>query len=313
MPEPRELHIDRQLTNLSLQYRNEEMIWREVMPVVPVGKRSDKYYKYAKENAYRKENDRVGPKSQANELDWELSTDNYSVKDHALADWVPVEAQDNADVPIQMDVDTNEFLNMVLDVNQEERVKDIVFSAATYPAGNKVTLSGTSQWGQSADDPIGDLQTAIETCFMRANTLVFGLETWLVFRKLPEVLDAVKAVTRFSGASPGGLASMSEVAALFEVQRVLVGRARYITSKEGQSPNFARLWGKHCAALHVRPGVSIKTLTFGMTFVEQPRLTQRMFDPKRGVKGADYVKVGWNSDEKVVAGDLGYFVENAVA
>lgn len=312
MPEPKDLHIDRMLTNLSVQYRNEEYIWPLVMPVAKVNKRSDKFYKRDKEDAYRVPNDAIGPKSLANEVDWGTGTDNYSVDDHALADYVPLESRDNADSPIQPDVETNEFLNNGLDIAQEVRVAAKVFTAANYPTGNKVTLSGTSQWSGSADDPIGNILTAVEACFKRANTLVFGVDAWLVFRKLPEILDAVKSSTRYQG-SPGGIATMTEVAGLFEVERVLVGRARNITTAEGQTAAYGRIWGKHCAALHVPKTPGLKTIAFGYTFVETRRQTQRAFDVKRGIKGADYLKVSWNSDEKIIASDVGYMIENAVA
>lgn len=311
MPEPKQLHVDKILSNLSIQYRNEMMIWREIMPVIPVGLRSDKFFKYNKEDSYRLTDDKIGPKSFANEVDWGVSQDNYSVKDHALSDWIPQEIIANSDNPLQPESDTNDFLNMLLDTAQEKRVADIVFAAGTYPTGNKVQLSGTSQWAGSADNPIKDIQDAVEGCFMRANTLVFGIDAWLVFRRLPEITDAVKAT---AGASlKGALASADEVAKLFEVDRVLIGRSRYITSKEGQTATFARLWGKHCSALHVVPTPGIKGITFGGTFSEQDRLTMRDFDAKRGVKGSHYVKVAWNSDEKVIASDLGYFIQDAVA
>ena len=132
------------------------------------------------------------------------------------------------------------------------------------------------------------------------------------FRALPEVLDAVKGATRFQG-SPGGLATKTEVASLLEVDKLLVGRARYNTSKEGQTASYSRLWGKHMAALHVVKNPGIKSITFGLTISEMLRQTQRDFDKKRGVKGAHYFKVAWNSDEKVIASDLGYFIEDAVA
>ncbi len=312
MPEPKNLHVDAVLSGLSVKYRNEEMIWSLILPEIPVGKRSDIYYEYKKEDSYRLHDDRIGPKSLPNEVDWGVATKNYSVKDHALGDWLPQETIDNVDNPLQPEVDTNDFLNMLLDVAQEKRVVDLVFNAAPYPTGNKVQLSGTAQWGESANDPIGDVLTAVETCFMRANTLVFGVEAWKKYRQLPEVLDAVKSTTRHQG-SPGGLATGSEVAALFEVDRVLVGRSRYISTREGQTPAYTRLWGKHCAALHVVKSPGIKSVTFGGTFVETKRQTQRDFDPKRGIKGAHYFKVAWNSDEKVIAGDLGYFIEDAVA
>jgi hypothetical protein len=312
MPEARDLHIDSVLSNMSVQYRNEDMIWREVMPEVKVNKRSDLYWKYAKENAYRIYDDKIGPKSEANEVDFAVSTDNYSVKDHALADYIAQEELDNADSPLAPESDANDFLNQCLDVIQEQRVASLAFAAATYPVGNKVQLSGTSQWSQSADNPIKDVQDAIEGCFMRANTLVFGIDAWLVFRRLPEILDAVKAIAGTS--LQGGLATPSAVANLFEVDRILIGRSRYITSKEGQTATFARLWGKHMAALHLKAGQNgIRSITFGKTFIETQRMTMRMFDEKKGLKGSHYIKVGYNSDEKIIASDLGYFIQDAVA
>lgn len=311
MPEARTLHVDQSLTDFSVKYRNADMIWPMVMPIVKVGRRSDKFYKYAKEDAFRLPDDRIGPKSLPNETDWSATTDNYSVKDHALADWLPQEVIDNADNPLQPEIDTVDVLNAQMDVAQEARVAAIVFSAASYPTGNKVQLSGTSQWGQSADDPIGNLLTALESAFVRPNTIVMGADAWMVFRKLPEVLDAVKGSTRYQG-SPGGLATVAECAGLFEVDNWLVGRARYISTKEGQSAAYARLWGKHCAALYVPRNPGIRSIGFGFTFCEMLRQVQRDFDPKRGVKGAHFFKVAWNSDEKVVAADVGYFIQDVV-
>lgn len=312
MPETKQLHIDATLSNLSVKYRNEAMLAPLILPIIKVGKRSDKFFKYNKADSYKLADDKIGPKSLANEIDWGVAEDNYSVKDHALGDWLPQETIDNSDNPLQPEVDTNDFLNLLLDIAQEKRVSDVVFAAATYPTGNKVQLSGTSQWGGSADDPISDILKAVESCFIRANTLVFGQEAWQKFRALPEVLDAVKGASR-QQATPGGLATTSEVASLLEVENVLVGRGRYISTKEGQAPAYTRLWGKHCAALYVEKNPGIKSITFGVTFAEMLRQTQRDFDLKRGIKGAHYIKVAYNSDEKVIASDLGYFIQNAVA
>lgn len=312
MPEARDLHVDSVLSNLSVQYRNEEMIWRAIMPEIKVTKRSDVFFRYAKENSFRVYDDKIGPRSMANEIDYGQSPDNYSVKDHALADWVSQEEIDNADTPLAPESDANDNLNSALDVAQEQRVSAVVFAAGTYPVGNKVVLAGATQWSGASDNPIKDVQDAVEGCFVRANTLVFGIDAWLVFRRLPEILDAVKAIAGTSLA--GGMATPDAVANLFEVERILIGRSRYITTKEGQTVTFARLWGKHMAAMHIKPGAAaVRSITFGKTFVETQRMTMRSFDEKRGLKGAHYIKTGWNSDEKIIASDLGYFIENAVA
>ena len=315
MPPVGHLHIDQALTNLSVQYKNQAMIWPLVLPLIPVNKRSDKYFIYNKADAFTLADDTVFPKSLPNEMDWGTQTGNYSVTDHAFGDWLPEEVIENADVPLQPEVDTNDYLNRLLDIAEEARAANLVFNAANYSASNQVTLSGTSQWSNSSSTPIDDIQNAIESCFGpegRANTLVFGIDTWKALRIHPQILDAVKAATRLQG-SGGGVATRDEVATLFEVEQILVGRSRYNQSKQGQTPSYARLWGKHAAALYVEKDPGIRSITFGATFCEQRRQTMRDFDPKRGVKGAHYIKVSWNSAEVVIANDCGYFIQNATA
>ena len=134
MPPSNELHVDAVLTNLSLKYVNEELIADMVLPIVKVVKRSNKFFVYDKKDTYKIVDSLVGPKAQPNEVDWAVGTDNYSVSDYALADYVPLEDADNADAPLDVRIDTNEFLNQWLALGREKRVADLVFAAATYAA-----------------------------------------------------------------------------------------------------------------------------------------------------------------------------------
>lgn len=314
MPSISALHIDSALSNLSVRYKNEAMIGLDVMPIVKVQKRSDKYFIYSMGDSYTLADDYIGPKALPNEMDWGVANTNYSVTDHAFGDWLPEEDIENADVPLQPEVDTNDYLNLLLDIAEENRISGTVFNAANYPASNQVTLPNGSdyQWSAANSTPIEDIQTAIESCFMRANTLVFGIEAWMALRSNPQILDAVKGATRFQAAG-GGMATISEVADLFEVKKLLVGRARFNSAKPGQAPTFTRLWGPHAAALYVADKPGIKTVTFGVTFAESLRRTMRDFDAKRGIKGAHYFKVAWNSAECVIASNVGYFIQDATA
>ncbi len=52
MPGPNALHRDAVLTNMSVKYRNEAMIWPFILPIVKVGKRSDMFFVYNKADAY---------------------------------------------------------------------------------------------------------------------------------------------------------------------------------------------------------------------------------------------------------------------
>lgn len=308
MPSINDLHVDAILSKLSIKYRNEIFIGSMVLPEIRVQKRSNKFFVYDKKDAFSLQPTSVGPKAQPNEVGWNVSTDNYSVSDYALADYIPLEASGNADIPLNVRVDTNEILNEWLDLDREKRIADIVFAAATYDAANKKDLSA-AKWNTSSAAPIANIQDAVNGCFIRANTLVFGHDAWELFRTLDPVLDAVKSSTRMQD-SPGGLAKRQEIAELFEVDHVLVGRARYNKKKKGQTPTYARVWGASVAALHVRPSPTVRSITFGASFSEQTKMTQTMMDYKRGVKGAEYVKVGYNCDEKIIAKDLGYLLYN---
>jgi hypothetical protein len=313
MPEPQNLHIDRGLTNLSIKYHNEELIWKDVMPLVKVDKRSDDYWVYNKLDSFTIADDTVGPKSLPNEYDWGATPVPFHVTDRALSTWVPQEEIDNADAPIVPMVDSNDFLNLLLDLAQEYRVAQTMFNAANYATNNVLTLSGTAQWDQSAGNPIENILGGIIACFKRANTVVMGADLWAVFRQLAPILDAVKSPSRYQD-TPGGVATIDEMKGLFEVPNWLVGSARYSSSGYGLSANYARLWGSnYCAILYVDPKPGIKTVTYGATLSETLRQTFTVFDGKRGVKGAHFLKVGWNQTQQVVCPDVGYLIVNPIS
>ena len=283
------------------------------MPVVKVGKRSDEYWVYNKADSYTIADDTIGPKSLPNEYDWGVQASPFHVTDRALSTWVPQEDVENADAPLQPMVDANDFLNLMLDLAQENRVAQTVFNTANYASSNILTLSGTSQWDQSAGNPIENILGAIEACFMKGNTVVMGADLWAVFRQLPMILDAVKSPSRFQS-TPGGVATVEEMKGLFEIPNWVIGRARYNTAAYGLAQSYSRLWGSnYCAVLHVNPHPGLKTITYGVTFSETLRLTYHDFDGKRGIKGAHFLKVAWNQCEQIIAPDVGFLFVNPIS
>ena len=303
----RQVHTDARLTNVSIKYMNPRTIWREVMPVTRVMKRSDRYSIFDKSNVYDVLDDNVAPHAMPNEIQWKVSTDNYSVDDHAFGIWVAQEEMDNADAPLRPLVNATESLSDRLELAQERRVAQLIFATATYASGNSAARSNTAAWGAATSDPIEDILEAIEKPLMHANTIVFGQEAWTDFRSHERVLRAVKGLTTRRSEEIGGLATTEEVKALFDVDKVLVGKCRYNTAKKGQTESYSYVWGKQVACLYVHQGpLAPNTITFGTTFMNKERMVTRMFDPKPGVSGSHYIKASWNSDEKIVAQDLGF-------
>ena len=99
MPEASAVHVDAILTRYSQQYRNEAFIATEVLPWLKVNKRSDLWFVYDKDERFTLPSDTSGPKSFGNEIDFNVTTDNYSVKDKELREFVSQVEKDEADPP----------------------------------------------------------------------------------------------------------------------------------------------------------------------------------------------------------------------
>lgn len=313
LAEPKDLHVDAVLTQYSQQYRNEELIAGMVMPVVKVNKRSDVWFKYDKDQRFTLPELRVGPKSHVGELDLKVSTDNYSVIDYGIEEFVSQAEIDNADNPLDPQRDANDLNMELLMLAWEKRVADLAFALGTYPTGHKVTLGGGVKWTDKTNGkPLDDVMTGLDVPFLRPNIMVFGADSWRAFRQHPQIVDAVKGATRQQGAK-GGIASREDVAALFEVERVIVGRSRLNSAKPGQTATYVRLWGDSCSLLHVKPSLTPRSVTFGCTLSETLPTVMVRRDDSRGIKGGIAVRTVHNSTEKVKASDLGYLIDDTNA
>ncbi len=313
--DPNDAHINQALSDISIKYKNEDTIWRDVMPVVPVGKLSDRYYVWDEGTDFNQADDTMSANGNADEILMEYADDSYSCRPYALAGWVPVELIENADDALKPLSAMLENIRTQLENRQEVRVANLAFTNANYAVGFRATLSGTSQWSDYTNsDPINALLNAMDIPLQRPNTLVLGAETWRVLRQHPKVVASVFPMG--GQATRGGVITETGLQALLGsegIEKVVIGRRRVNTANIGQTPTLARAWGKHASLIYTSPRPSLESASFGYTFAESISAPVRDFDKKRGQKGSEYVKDGWNVDVKITAQKSGYFFENAVA
>ena len=114
MPQPTisDVHIDAILTNISVAYmqRAENMIADKVFPVVPVDKKSNKYFKYDKNDWFRDEAQRRAPGTESAGGGYNLSTDTYSADVWAFHKDVDDQTLANADTPLNPLREAAEFV-----------------------------------------------------------------------------------------------------------------------------------------------------------------------------------------------------------
>ncbi|MBA7552296.1 hypothetical protein ES705_44854 [subsurface metagenome] len=305
MPEPENVHIDKVLTNISIQYRNAAYVGTQIMPIVPVKKKSDIYYIYdSKADRLRIPLTLRAPKSESRTVDWKVTTDGYVCDEHALNDLIDDIERDNADKPLNLEVDTVEFLTDIVTLGLEMRIKDML---ETSLSANVPTSGVWSDYTEATGtDPISDIEigkAAIHAAIFREpNVLLLGKAVYDKVRHHPKVIERIKY-------SQKGVVDSDLLATLFGIEKVIVGNAGYNTAKEGKTAVLSYLWGKNAILAYVEPKPGIKKFSLGYTFQSQKFQTRRA---RIEVKHSDWFEVGDIETEKLVCVACGYRISPAI-
>lgn len=308
---PGQVHNDSTLSNLSIQYKNEDFIGLQLMPVMGVDKLSGKYAKYGKQDRLSAPDDDLGVRSRPNEISETRSFGQYSLKSRGLMDYVDATTLANQDAPLNEMVDLIAALNDVLGLKEEQRIASILTNTANF-AGNTNTLVGTSQWSDisGTSDPIKDVQNALANIWAGygATKLVgyCSLDVYNALRRHPSIVD------KFKYTQPG-IPARQVLAGLFDLDDLLIGKAWQNTANKGQTAANSRVWGKHFGIVRVAQGASTRTAMFGATFRMNDKKTTQWYDQTLGVDGGYYGKVAFHEDHVIIAPDTGWLIANAIA
>jgi len=308
--QPGSVQDNRFLANLSVQYKNDEYIGELVMPEVQTPSMAGEYPVYDKRSRFAAPDDSMSGRSTANEVSDGRSFDTYSCKPYALKNHVGKLTLRNQQAPLDEMVDLTEAVADDIALRREIRIATVATTAASYPTGNKVTLTAGNRFDDPGSDVISALQTAGAALFRgRGASLLYGamsLEVWNALSRHPQILDLLK-YTRT------GMAKPDELAGFFGWDGVLVSAARNDTANEGQTASYSRIWGKFCWVGRVAKRASIRNAAFGSTFRFGPQLTRVWYDEHQGTEGGYYAQVSTHEDHKVVAADTAYLISSAIA
>lgn len=326
MPQPtlNSVHVDAILTNISVAYmqNRDNFIADKVFPVIPVDKKSDKYFKYTKNDWFRDEAQRRAPATESAGGGYNLSTDTYSADVFAFHKDVPDQIVANADSPLNPLREAAEFVTHRLLLRKElQFVSDFMASGVwgTTVQGTAGTATAgltSTQWSNyTSSDPIEDIEAAkakiLSNTGMEANTLVLGYEVFRQLKNHPDLVDRIKYTSSQTITS-------DMIAAMFDIPRVIVSKAVKATNLEGASEAYAFATGKTALLCHVAPQPGLMTPSAGYTFSwtgvsgglgQTIGTSQFRMDSIR----ADRVEAEMAFDNKVVGADLGYYFNNIVA
>lgn len=334
MYDPGTLYVDPILTNFSVGYSDQELFGLQIMPETPVRTPSGRYRVFDRSNWLLFE-DRREPGTVAHEVrGGKWSEDTFNVREHSLQ--APIHDEERQELTsqgglanatfggslqINPERDATELVTRAIMLKHEKGVADLIRNTATYPVGNTVTLSGTSQWDSQAfvtpgdpysivSNPVGDINTAMRKVYSLTgrwpNTMVIPSMGLAYIENHPRLVDRFKSFTlsqddafmRFTG---------------FNGKIIMANSVYNAANNVDATESITNLWGKDVWLGIVDAAPGLMTKTFGKTFAQvYPNGTTRPTDRWREEpRKSDIVRTSFKYDYKVVSSVAGYLIKNA--
>lgn len=309
---PGEVHHDEVLTNLSVQYANDEYIGDRLMPVVFTdGALSAVYFEYNKRDRFAYPDDDMSDRTTANELNQGRTKKTVALTARALKEYLDQLTIQNQSAPLNELIDVQQNVLEGMAFRRELRQAAILCSSASY-GSNTVALSAGDRWDTpSGGDPGGVVDAAMAAMWRgRGPGKIVGfvsLDVHNVLKRHPRILDQFK----YGGERPG-FATREMLREYFELDEYLVGRARKDTANEGQTASYSRIWSNVFGIVRVATSPSIRNASFGFTFQDMATQTDLLWQPEYGTKGAYMVRVSRADAEKVIAPDTGFLITTPI-
>lgn len=234
--------VDPVLTNLAVGYTNEQFVGDQLFPFVLLDKEGGKIPKfgtehfkvYATERALRAKSNRISPE--------DIGSVDVAMDEHDLE--YPIDYREDAESAFPLQARATFVTTEGIRLRHEVMVATIAQNAANYGAGNKITLSGTSQFTHDSSDPegvISDAKAAVRAKTVKEpNTMVIGYAAWRALKRNKQ-LKAILSDTR------SRLVQLADLREIFEIDNIVVGRA----VKANDAGVTSDIWGDNIVLAYV--------------------------------------------------------------
>jgi hypothetical protein len=313
MPSGRQVHIDSPMSNLLVASFETmgDFVAQSLFPVVSVGKQSDKYYTLSKEAWLKQPNSRRSPRTAANRIEFDISSDAYFADNYALAGEIPVEDMANADTALALRKSTTAMIARNL-------LADLEIRTAAAVASNVSTiqrLTGANAWDAvNSADIQSQVQDAHISIFnntgLRANVLVLDYQSYLYAKRN----KALIGLYQYTSSKPS-MINDAQLAEAFSVDRVLVARSQKNNAAYGATASITSIWGPTAILARVEAGApSMMTATYGLSFrwtapdLGAPMAVTSKLENDAGSRHIEILEGGYHQDEKVIASALGFMI-----
>lgn len=329
MPQPTltDVHVNRPLSNMSLAYLQSQTKYahNNVFPVLPVQNKSDSYFVLPRSFFLRDTMRKRAPGTPAQLTAYSTTTATYTCDVWSECYPVADQIRANTDNPLNPDREAVNLLSQHALINREVQWCTDYFAGSIWTSGKAGQSSADSThvkyWDASGATPVNDVldaQVVMEQlCGVRGNVLVVGAKVQNALKTSAQIIDRLK----YGQTAPGIVTVKdSDLAQLFEVDKVVVASAIKTTSAEGvaeASATYGYIAGNHALLAYAPSAPGIMTPSAGYTFAWTGYLGANAFGTR--IKRYRWEKTASDDTEidsayafGVVAADLGYFFNTLI-
>lgn len=299
--------ISAPLSNLAVQYKNNEFIAGQVLKDVMVSNESDIYYVYA--NNFRVPFTERANGAAAAMVTFAYSTSSYIVKEHALKDVITDRDRANTETPLNLDRDATENLTDTIMRRMEIEAHKLLFTTTTWANNAELSTTALSWCGITTtalptQNVLSATSKILAAAGKKANTMVISWNVFAGLKENPNLFDRIKYAER-------AIVTEDLLKALFDMQNVYVGSAVYDSATEGLTESKGFIWGDDALVAYFEPMPGLKkasaAVNFRVGWKGNPYRVKKWREEE--IEG-DYIEVQTMCAPRAVATACGYFFKS---
>lgn len=314
MPNPHSLYNDPVLSQIAVDFKNRSYIADKILTPVNVPLMFGRYLVWDQGVTFKTPRTAYSQDGSPGMLELKATQSSFSLEPKALAAYV--DELEVSQAP-QAQVRSMKVAKLVNALQLDLEIKVAAQLLSTSVMTQNTALTSTAQWSDFVNsDPISAILTQADALPRRPNTFIAGRDVISKLRTHTKILNAIQYTQR------GGIAPLEALAALFEVDQILVGDAFKDTANEGQAASKSRIWGKNAILCYIDPSppsplMDQPTLGYLPTLAGPAAPPFRVYtsrDPMRGTgAGREFIKTETTYGVLVSAPTMGYLWQTAVA
>jgi hypothetical protein len=318
-PQASDVYVNQILTNISINWfadPKEQYLHTQLFPMVPVQLQSGIIEVWSQSDLMRNQSAARAPGAYPAQIGVGVDlTNTYKCGAHAVEAIGTREERANYTLAASYDYTKMQLLSRAVNLKRELDFADVAFGASSW--GTNVTVAAGDKWDVPSTDIIAQIDDAMNAVQLaggyRPNTWSMNRKVWTAVKRNPGIIARISNVVAGNGAAASGnprLVTRESVAALFELDMVLVEDKVYNSANKGATDAMSFVIGNHSLLAYVTKTPSLTEPSAGYGFAwagatgNAQGILARNGPDIRG--GFDFYQLHHYEQFKVVVPNLGY-------